>query len=161
MASLSDQAPLGSRVMRASGKRSARAVTASISPAPRNTPPLSLKSLKPYLAWAASGQADDGLRGHCLFMTQAEPVIGIGFTAIGQIGLLAVTNVEQVTEHLYRVALLAFTEQGCDRYLQKLAQQVEQGGFHCRYRAWMVMRRSKVCAPRPAESRARWRCAWH
>ena len=40
-------APLGSSVIRASGYRQASAVTASISSAPANTPPFSLKSSNP------------------------------------------------------------------------------------------------------------------
>jgi hypothetical protein len=87
MASFSDQAPFGSRVMRASGKRSARAVTASISASPRSTPPLSLKSLKPYLALAASARRTTA-SGSGLFVAQAEPVVvAVGFVAVGQVGL--------------------------------------------------------------------------
>ena len=47
---------MGSRVTRASGKRSLSAVTASTSTSPACTPPLSLKSLNPYRSREASAR---------------------------------------------------------------------------------------------------------
>ena len=46
----------------------------------------------------------------------------------------AVADVEQVAEHLDRVALLAFAEQRGDRHAEVLAEQVEQRGFDRRDR---------------------------
>ena len=56
IASLSSQPPFGSSVTRACGKRACKALTASISASPDNTPPFSLKSLKPYFSRAASAR---------------------------------------------------------------------------------------------------------
>jgi hypothetical protein len=53
-----------------------------------------------------------------------------GRALVGQVGLLAVAHVEEVAQHLHRVALLAFAEQGGHRHIEELAQQVEQRGFH-------------------------------
>lgn len=50
-------APLGSRVIRACGKRCASATIDSASSSPASTPPFSLKSLKPYFSYAASASA--------------------------------------------------------------------------------------------------------
>ena len=61
----------------------------------------------------------------------AEPVpgdVGLLIAEVLQIGFLAVADVEQVTEHLHRVPLLAVAaEQGRYRKFQVLAQQVEEG----------------------------------
>ncbi|MNF78565.1 hypothetical protein D3C84_607530 [compost metagenome] len=73
------------------------------------------------------GLANDGLGAQRFLVAHAEPgVVGIGFVAIAQVGLLAVADKEQVTEHLHRVALLAFAEQGRHRHAEVLAEQVEQ-----------------------------------
>jgi hypothetical protein len=72
---------------------------------------------------------------------------------VGQVGLRAVADVEQVAEHLHRVALLAFAEQRRHRHAQVLAEQVEQRRLDA-VTAWMVVRRSKVCSPRPPASRS-------
>ena len=49
-----------------------------------------------------------------------------GSLAYGRSVLRAVADVEQVAEHLDRVALLAFAEQRRDRHVEVLAEQVEQ-----------------------------------
>jgi hypothetical protein len=43
--------------------------------------------------------------------------------------LLAVAHIKQIAQHLHALALLAFAQQGADRHIQVLAQQVEQGTF--------------------------------
>ena len=81
------------------------------------------------------GQAHDGLGGHGLLVAKTEPVIvGAGVALVGQVGLPAVAHVEEVAEHLHRVALLAFAQQGRHGHFEELAQQVEQRGFDGRDR---------------------------
>ncbi len=64
-------------------------------------------------------------------MTQPKPgVIRVGLVAVGQVGGGAIAHVKQVAKHFYRVALLAFAEQGGHRHVEELTQQVEQRGFH-------------------------------
>ncbi|MNZ79901.1 hypothetical protein D3C78_985190 [compost metagenome] len=76
------------------------------------------------------GQAHHRFRGQRCFVAQAEPgVIGIRLAAVVEVGLVAVANVEEVTEHFHFVALLAFAEQRRHRYAQVLAEQVEQRCF--------------------------------
>ncbi|MNT04376.1 hypothetical protein D3C72_1389520 [compost metagenome] len=76
------------------------------------------------------GQAHDGLGRHGLFVAQAEPVVvGARVGLVRQVGLRAVAHVEEVAEHLHRIALLAFAEQRGHGHAQVLAQQVEQRGF--------------------------------
>ena len=52
--------------------------------------------------------------------------------AVGQIGLRSVANEKQVAQHFYRIALLAFAQQGRHRNAQMLPQQIEQGRFNRR-----------------------------
>ena len=70
IASSSDHAPLGSSVTRASGKRFAIAVTASISCSPRSTPPLSLKSREAIMVVGGFREPHDGLRRHRFLVAQ-------------------------------------------------------------------------------------------
>jgi hypothetical protein len=64
-------------------------------------------------------------------VAQAQPVVFFaGRRIVGQVGLLAVGDVEEVTQHGHRIALLAFAQQGRHRHAEELAQQVEQGAFH-------------------------------
>ena len=57
------------------------------------------------------GQPNHRVGGHGFFMAQAGPVVvGSRVLGVGQVGLLAVPDVEQVTQHLHCVTLLAFTE---------------------------------------------------
>ncbi|WP_255542637.1 hypothetical protein [Azospirillum sp. INR13] len=117
-------------MMRACGKRLASAVTASISASPARTPPLQLEIVEAVAVMGGFRQADHRIGGQGHVMAQAEPVVpGIGFAAIGQGGLGPVADIEKIAQHLDRVALLALAEQGGDRNLQELAEQVEQGGF--------------------------------
>ncbi len=48
---------------------------------------------------------------------------------IGQVGLVAVADIEQVAEHADLVALLAFTEQSGSRDTEVLAEQIQKRGF--------------------------------
>ncbi|MCY1416811.1 hypothetical protein D9M71_323280 [compost metagenome] len=81
------------------------------------------------------GQPHHCFRGQGLFMAQAEPVVlAVGFVAVGQVGLLAVADVEQVTEHLHRIALLPLAQQCRHRHVQVLAEQVEQRRLDGRHR---------------------------
>ena len=64
-------------------------------------------------------------------MAQAQPIVlRIRLARIGQVGLGAVADVEQVAEHLHGVALLALAEQRRHRNAQVLALQVQQRGLH-------------------------------
>ncbi|MCY1214283.1 hypothetical protein D9M72_260920 [compost metagenome] len=64
------------------------------------------------------GQAHHALGRHRHFIAQAEPrVVGIGLGAVIQRGALAVADIEEVTQHLHSVALLAFAEQRGHRHL--------------------------------------------
>ena len=81
------------------------------------------------------GQAHHGLGGQGFFMAQALPVVvGIRFAEVGQVGFAPVAQIKQVAQHLYPIALLAVTQQGCHRHAQKLAEQIEQSAFHRRHR---------------------------
>ena len=63
-------------------------------------------------------------------MAQAQPVVGgIRRGGVGQLGLRAVADVEEIAQHVHGLALLPFAEQGRDRHAEKLAEQVEQRGF--------------------------------
>ena len=76
------------------------------------------------------GEAHDGLGRQRLFVAQTQPVVlGVGSTEVGQIGLLAVSDIEQIAEHQNLLALLALAEQRGDGHVEELAQQIEQSGF--------------------------------
>ncbi len=67
-------------------------------------------------------------------MADTEPVVvGLGFAAVGQVGLALVADVKQVAEHLDLIALLTFTEQGGNRHVQVLAEQIKQRSLQCGY----------------------------
>ena len=73
------------------------------------------------------GLADDGFRSQRGLVAHALPgVIGIALVAVAEIGLVLVTDEEQITEHFHRIALLAFAEQCSHRHTEVLAEQVEQ-----------------------------------
>ena len=94
---------------------------------------LELEVLETVALIGRFSQGDDGFGVHGRLMAQAQPVVsGIGLRAVGQVALLAVTNVKKIAQHGYRIALLAFTEQRSHRNAQKLAEQIEQGAFHGR-----------------------------
>jgi len=83
------------------------------------------------------GQTHHRFGAHGLLVTDAEPVvIGVRFAAVGEAGFALVTDVKQIAEHLHLVALLAFAEQRRDRYVEVLAEQVEQGGFESGHRMY-------------------------
>ena len=76
------------------------------------------------------GLADDGFRSQRGLVAHALPgVIGIALVAVAEIGLVLVTDEEQITEHFHRIALLAFAEQCSHRHTEVLAEQVEQRGL--------------------------------
>jgi len=65
-------------------------------------------------------------------VTYSEPLVfSISLVAVGLTGGGTVTDLEQLAEHFHCVALLPFAKQCSNRNLKELAQQVEQGGFHC------------------------------
>ena len=105
-------------------------MTALASSGAGSTPPLSLKSRNPYRSRAASARRDHRVGGHRLLVADAQPVVGVGGLVgggpVGQVGLGAVADEEQVAQRLHAVALLALAEQRRDRHLEVLAEQVEQ-----------------------------------
>jgi hypothetical protein len=52
-------------------------------------------------------------------------------TAIGEIGLLSVSDEEEITQHIDAASLLPFSEQRGDGHLQKLPQQIQQRRLNC------------------------------
>ncbi len=80
------------------------------------------------------GQAHDGLGCHGFFVAQARPgVLGFRLTRIRQVRFGFVADKKQVPQHLDRIALLAFAEQGSDRHFQVLAQQIQKGRLYGRH----------------------------
>ena len=59
---------------------------------------------------------------------RSQPSFACG-SLVGQVGARAVADVEQVGQHPRGSALLAGTEQGGDRDVQKLTEEIEQGRF--------------------------------
>ena len=53
-------------------------MTALASSGAGSTPPLSLKSRKPYRSRGGLGQADDGVGRQRLLVADAQPVVGVG-----------------------------------------------------------------------------------
>ena len=66
-------------------------------------------------------------------MPDPQPLVGtgvlVGRRAVGQIGLGAVADEEEVAEGLHPGALLTVAEQRGHRDLEMLAEQIEQGGL--------------------------------
>ena len=93
---------------------------------------LELEVLEAVAGLGGFGEGDDLLRGQGLLVPQSVPVVGrVGVGQVVEVGLRAIADVEQVAEHLDRVPLLALgAEQGRDRQVEELAQQVEQGRLH-------------------------------
>ena len=80
------------------------------------------------------GEPYDRLGRKRFFMTQAHPVVfRIGSLQIGQVGLVAVADVEQIPEHLHRGPLLAFAQQRGNRHFQEFPQEIEQCRLQCRH----------------------------
>ena len=91
---------------------------------------LQLEVAKAVARLGGLGEADDGGDGQCFFVAEAEPIVRrVWRSGIGQSGLRTVAHVEQVPENVHGFALLPFAKQGGDRDVQKLSQQIEQGGF--------------------------------
>ena len=64
------------------------------------------------------GEAHDRLRRERRFVAQAKPIVLRACpVGIGQIGLAAVADIEQIAQRLDRMALNAFAQQGRDRKL--------------------------------------------
>ena len=63
-------------------------------------------------------------------MAQAEPIIGrVGLAFVGKIGLVAVSDVEEVAEDGDGGALLAFAQKSGDGQVEELAEEVEESGL--------------------------------
>ena len=76
------------------------------------------------------GLAHHGIGGQCRLVAQPRPVVDcMRLAGIRQAGLRAVPNVEEVAQHLDRVALLAFAEQCGHRHIEMLSEQIEQRRF--------------------------------
>ena len=149
-------APFGSSVTRACGKRFASAVTASASSSPASTPPFSLKSLKPYFRMPLP-PAHHRIRGHCLVVAKPVPVaLFIRLALIRQWRQLAVADKEQIAQHFHFATLLpspssdATLTPRCWPSRSSIAASMP-------VTTWIVVRRSKVCRPRPRH-RDRQRC---
>jgi len=77
------------------------------------------------------GQGNDGIGIHGRFVAQAQPVVARArFRAVGQVGFLAISNVEKIAQHGHRVALLSLAQERSHGYSQKLTQQIKQRTFH-------------------------------
>ena len=97
--------------MRAFGKRSAKAVTASNLVRSRQHAALQFEVVETAsAACAASASLDNGLGGERLFIAQPEPVVRV--TRVGpvaEIGLCAVADVEKIAKDFHRIALLSLS----------------------------------------------------
>ncbi len=94
-------------------------------------PALELEVLEAVAPFGGLGQAHDRLRGERLLVAKPVPVVlGVGLADVVAAGAVGVADVEEVAEDADGVALLAVAEQGGDRYLQVLAEQVQEGGLH-------------------------------
>ena len=72
-------------------------------------------------------QANNGLRGHRLLIAHAEPALGLRARApVGQIGLAAVANKEEIAEHRHLYPLLALAQKRGHRQPEELTEQIEQ-----------------------------------
>ncbi len=115
------------------------------------------------------GQAHHRLRRQRHLIAQAKPVVvGTGFCAVAQIGLVAVADVEQIAQHLHRLALLAPRPTVRPPARPGAGPAGPAAPDSTAVTAWMVVRKSNVCRPRPPLSRSakRWRivsssaCMW-
>jgi hypothetical protein len=69
------------------------------------------------------GEPHHGLGRHRLLVAQPQPVVGgAGIAGIRQVGPRLVADVEEIAEHLHRLALLAFAEQRRHRNVEVLAR---------------------------------------
>ncbi|KPY63971.1 hypothetical protein ALO94_201211 [Pseudomonas syringae pv. spinaceae] len=95
-------------------------------------PALEFEVLKAVTLLRGFGQTHHCFWGQRFFMAEAEPVVvSLGFAAIGQVGLALIADIKQVAEHLDLIALLTFTEQGGNRHVQVLTEQIKQRGLQC------------------------------
>src|SRR3984893_4780569 len=79
------------------------------------------------------GEAHHCLRRQRLFVPETKPVdLGILFAAVRQVCSGAITNKEKVAKHLYRVALLSFSQECRHRNAEELTQKVKQRYFERR-----------------------------
>ena len=123
MASSKDQAPLGSMVMRASGKRSASAVDGLDLLFAAEHAALQLEVIKAVAGMGGFGQPHDRLRRQRFFVTQTQPVVfRVGRVQVGQdrssCGLRRRTDSRASPP----LALLTFPEQRGNRHTQELPQ---------------------------------------
>ena len=120
--------------MRAFGKRSLSALTASTSSSPEHAA-LELEVVEAVARLRGFSEAHDGLGRQRRFVPQTQPVVGLfGRARVVEIGARAVADVEQVAERFDFVALLAFAQQRRHRHAEKLPEQIEQGAFQRRDR---------------------------
>src|SRR5208282_839384 len=81
------------------------------------------------------GKPDDAFWGHGFLVPQAEPVVvRVRFVAVGQLRAVPVSDIEEVTQHLDRIALLPLSEQFGDGHAKVLSEEIEQRGLKRRYR---------------------------
>ncbi len=84
---------------------------------------LELEIGKPVAVLCGFGEAQYGTRRQCGLGAQSKPFIrGLGLMAIRQVRSSAVADVEEISQHLYGLALLPFTEQGRHGYLQEFSE---------------------------------------
>ena len=105
-------------------------MTASISCSPLQHAALQFEIGEAVVIVGGFGQPHDSFRRHRFLMPQSEPVDLLVFArGIGEVGLVAVADVEEIAERLDAGALLAFAEQRRDGKVQMLAEQIEQRRF--------------------------------
>ena len=130
IASASSHPPLGSRVIRASGKRLGQRDDGLGLVGCGQHPALELEVAEPVAVAGGLGETDDCVRGERLFVPDLHPLVGVGSLVgrglVGEVGLGAVADEEQISQRLHAVALLPVAEKCGDRNLEMLAQQVQQ-----------------------------------
>ena len=77
----------------------------------------------------------DTVRGHGRPPSETEPsVMGTALIQVCHVCLSVVLAVEQVSQDHHLIPLLSIPQKLAHRQSQELAQQVQQGAFHCRLR---------------------------
>ena len=91
---------------------------------------LELEIIETVAASRRIREAQDRLGRQRFFVTQPEPgVISIRLSAIVERRLVAISDEEEVAEHLNPIALHAVAKQRGDRHINELTQKIEQRAF--------------------------------
>ena len=131
IASSSSQPPLGSSVTRAFGKALGDGGDGFDLLVAAQHAALQLEIGKAVMVLRRFGEPHDGVRRHRLLMAQLEPggLAGLAFD-IGQIGLAAVADKEEIAERLDARRCWPSPSSAATGKRQMLAEQIEQRRFH-------------------------------